>query len=71
MLSRFTICFLVYILSSGISSSAQIPDGILILKSDTLFQLSHQSNGNLRFIPVLKKPVLDSIGALSFYEKEA
>jgi hypothetical protein len=71
MLSRFTICFLVYVLSSGISSSAQIPDGILLLKSDTLFQLSHQSNGNLRFIPVLKKPVLDSIGALSFYEKEA
>jgi hypothetical protein len=71
MLSRFTIFFLVYVLSSGISSSAQIPDGILLLKSDTLFQLSHQSNGNLRFIPVFKKPVLDSIGALSFYEKDA
>ena len=69
MLTRFTKYFLCFFLISGFSSSAQIPDGILLLKADTLYQLSHQFNGNLRFIPVLKNSVLDSIGALSFHEK--
>jgi hypothetical protein len=44
----------------------QIPEGLLLLRSDSIFALNYRSDGVLDFVPFYKAPYLDSVGALAF-----
>ena len=44
----------------------QNPEGLLILRSDSIFSLNYRSDGVLDFTPLYSAPYLDSVGALAF-----
>ena len=44
----------------------QNPEGLLILRSDSIFALNYRSDGVLDFTPLYSAPYLASVGALAF-----
>jgi hypothetical protein len=72
-ISSLTI-FLLFISANAFAQFAGQsgnPDGLMLLRNDTIFQLNYRSDGFLEFIPKFKAPYLDSIGALSFWEEDS
>ena len=67
----YPVPMLIFCLLLGFSLSAQQDreeqaDGLLLLRSDSIFSLNYRSDGKLDFIPVYSAPYLDSIGALAY-----
>ena len=65
------VLLLIFCLLLGFSLSAQqdreeYADGLLLLRSDSIFSLNYRSDGKLDFIPVFSATYLDSIGALAY-----
>jgi hypothetical protein len=48
----------------------QIPEGLLLLRSDSIFALNYRSDGVLDFVPFYNAPYLDSIGALAYDSRD-
>jgi hypothetical protein len=48
----------------------QFPEGLLLLRSDSIFALNYRSDGVLDFVPFYSAPYLDSIGALAYDSRD-
>jgi len=48
----------------------QIPDGLILLRSDSIFTLNYRSDGSLNFTAHFNASFLDSVGALAYEPSE-